>query len=295
MRDAKTLTASLGGHWYRDYGTAPCPVCQPDRRKDQNALTLRDRSDGRLLAHCKRLGCDFRDILAAAGFAPGDYRAPDPVELARRAAEQMAEAAKRSRQAERIWQEAQPIAGTLAETYLREARGITCALPQTLRFHQDCWHRVTAKRHPALVSLVEGGDGLAVHRTYLRPDGRGKADIETNKAMLGPISGGAVRLGKGQGPLVVAEGIETALSLLSGLLRAPSTIWAALSTSGIRSLRLPSDPGRLTIASDGDPAGQAAAQALAERADGFGWAVSLLPAPDGRDWNDVLIMKGDAA
>lgn len=294
MRDAKTLTASLGGHWYRNYGTASCPVCQPDRRKDQNALTLRDGSEGRLLAHCKRLGCDFRDVLRAAGIAPGDYRPVDAAELARREAEKRSAIERRAQQAKLLWRETQPIHGTTAETYLR-GRGINCALPQTLRFHQDCWHRVTAKRHPALIALVEGGDGLAVHRTYLRPDGRGKADIETNKAMLGPISGGAVRLGKGQGPLVVAEGIETALSLFSGLLRTPSTIWAALSTSGIRGLRLPSDPGRLTIASDGDPAGQAAAQALAERADGFGWAVSLLPAPDGRDWNDVLIMKGDAA
>jgi len=93
----------------------------------------------------------------------------------------------------------------------------------------------------------------------------------------------------------VAEGIETALSLASGLLGRPATVWAALSTSGIRGLHLPSQPGRLTISPDDDTAGREAANALAERAHALRWAVSLLPAPDGRDWNDILTMKGEAA
>ena len=112
--------------------------------------------------------------------------------------------------------------------------------------------------------------------------------------MLGAVQGGAVRLTGRPGPLVVAEGIETALSLASGLLSAPAAIWAALSTSGIRGLRLPDLPGRLTIAPDGDTAGREAAQALAARANALGWTVSILPAPDGRDWNDILCMKGGA-
>lgn len=294
MTDAMILTLDLGGQWHRGYGTAPCPICQPDARKGQNALTLKDGDEGRLLAHCKRLGCNFRDILVAVGLAPGDYRSPDPAELARRAAERQAETTKRARQAERLWKEAQPIAGTPAETYLREARGITNPLPDTLRCHPACWHGATAKRYPALLALVEGGDGFAVHRTYLRPQGCGKAAIEPDKTMLGTVAGGSVRLCEAQGPMVVAEGIETALSLPCALLRAPATIWAALSTSGMRGLRLPPDPGRLTIAPDGDDAGRKAAHALAERAHGLGWAVSMLPVPDGQDWNDILNGKGNA-
>ena len=53
--------------------------------------------------------------------------------------------------------------------------------------------------------------------------------------------------------------------------------------------------GQLTIASDGDAAGREAASALAARADALGWRVTLLPAPEGLDWNDVLLMKGEAA
>ncbi|PWG18064.1 DUF7146 domain-containing protein [Salibaculum griseiflavum] len=292
--NAKELTRELTGRWYRHQGAAPCPVCQPERRRDQNALSVSDGAGGSLLLHCHKSGCTFADILAAAGIRAGEYSPPDPEIIAQRKREERAQAEKRSRQARAIWQEALPIGGTLAETYLR-GRAIKCDLPNTLRFHPECWHGKTSKRHPALVARIEGADGCAVHRTYLRPDGLGKAEIEPAKAMLGTVAGGAVRLTDAHGPLVVAEGIETALSLASGLLGRPAKVWAALSTSGIQGLRLPSQPGRLTIAPDGDTAGRKAAHALAERAQGLGWQVSLLPAPDGHDWNDILTMKGEVA
>lgn len=250
-------------------------------------MTLTDGEGGRLLLHCKKSGCSFWDILAAAGIAPGSYAPPAPAIIARRETERRAEIDKRSRQARGLWDEAAPITGTLAETYLR-GRGITCAMPETLRFHGECWHGPTARRWPAMVSIVEGAEAFAVHRTYLAPDGRGKAQIDPDKMMLGYTRGGAVRLTQAQGPLVIAEGVETAMSLASGLLRAPATIWAALSTSGMRGLRLPSSRGRITIATDGDDAGQDAGRELACRAHGLGWKVSILPAPQGRDWNDIL-------
>ncbi|MCM2560921.1 toprim domain-containing protein [Lutimaribacter sp. EGI FJ00015] len=293
MSDARDLTQALGGKWYRSYGAAPCPVCQPQRKKGQNALTLADGRNGRLLLDCKKSGCAFLDILAAAGVRTGDYIPPDAATLAQREAEKRAEAQKRAAQAKQVWTEAKPIAGTVAETYLR-GRGITCDLGQVLRFHDECWHGPTAKRYPAMVAAVQGASLPAVHRTYLRADGSGKADIDPGKLMLGAVAGGAVWLTEGPGPLVVAEGIETGLSLASGLLRTPATVWAALSTSGIRGLRLPAQPGRLTIAPDGDKAGREAANALAARAHALGWQVSLLPAPDGRDWNDIQ-MKGETA
>jgi hypothetical protein len=201
MTDAKTLTEELGGKWYRIYGVGPCPCCQPERRRDQDALTLSDGATG-LLAHCKKSGCSFRDIMAAAGVTSGSYQPPDPLAAARRRAEEQAEAQKRAALAHSLWREALPIAGTVAEAYLR-GRAITCPLPETLRFAPSCWH-VTGRRYPALVALVEGAEGFAVHRTYLREDGTGKADGDPPKAMLGGVAGGAVRLAQGPGPLVVA-------------------------------------------------------------------------------------------
>lgn len=292
MTDAHDLTLALGGRWYRRRGAAPCSVCQPERRKGQNALSLADGDKG-LVLHCWKSGCSFRDILAAAGVTSGTYQAPDPAELARRRAEAKAEAERKARQALDVWREAQSITGTCAETYLRGC-GITCALPDTLRFHPECWHGATAQRLPALVARVEGAEGFAVHRTYLRADGTGKADVEPAKAMLGGVQGGAVRLSEGPGPLVVAEGIETALSLPCGLLRAPVTTWAALSASGLRALRLPPMPGEIIVAMDNDATGLGAGQDLAARAYRQGWKVSTLTPPEGaNDWNDFL--RGGAA
>lgn len=294
MNDAHSLTLSLCGGWHGRYGAAPCPICQPDRRKGQNALTLSDAPGGRLLAHCKKGGCSFADLARALGLAPGDFTRPDPAEIARAEAMARAEAEKRARQALALWTEALPINGTPAEIYLR-GRGLSLALPATLRFHPAAWHGATARRLPAMVALVEGCALPAVHRTYLRPDGSGKAPVEPAKAMLGGVQGGAVRLAEAHGRLVVAEGIETALSLACGLLPGAMTLWAALSTSGLRGLRLPSKAGSLTIATDGDDAGRSAGHALAERAHALGWKVSTLPAPEGRDWNDILTLKGNAA
>ena len=118
----------------------------------------------------------------------------------------------------------------------------------------------------AAVSLDGEAMPVAIHRTYLAEPGR-KAAIEPNKAMLGPVKGGAVRLSDGAGPLVIAEGIETALSLLGALGGHQPRVWAALSTSGIGGLQLPALPGDLVVAPDRDAAGMKAAHTLAQRAE----------------------------
>lgn len=301
LGDAQAITLSLGGRWFGNYGQTYCPAHLNVRTP---ALSLSEAADGRLLATCHS-GCDFTSIIRALrglGLLESD-RQPDFREhyTHARASEVKSDhataakgdAEKRSRQALRLWREALPVAGTPAETYLR-GRGITCPLPKTLRFHPSCWHP-TGKRLPALVAFVEGAGGAAVHRTYLRAHGDGKADVEPARAMLGTTAGGAVRLATSSGRLVVAEGMETALSLLCGLMDGPLTLWAALSTSGLRGLRLPAEPGRLTIAADGDPAGHEAAYALATRAGALGWKVATAEPPAGADWNDILMKRAMAA
>ena len=234
-------------------------------------------------------------MVAAADVQPGDYRRPDLREIVQRKAQDSAEAMRRSEAAKRVWAEAKPITGTFAETYLR-GRGISCALPDSLRFHPRCYHGPSKAQLPAMVALVTGGDGFAIHRTFLRADGSGKAGLpDGDKMMLGRICGGAVRLSDAPGRMVVAEGIESALSLLCGLLSEPATVWAALSTSGLRSLRLPDVPGLISIATDPDPQGREAAKHLAKRAHGLGWRVSILDPGNGRDFNDILNEQAVAA
>ena len=59
----------------------------------------------------------------------------------------------------------------------------------------------------------------------------------------------------------------------------------------MRSLTLPPHPRKLIVATDGEAAGRDAGNVLANRAHTLGWDVSLLTAPDGQDWNDVLMAK----
>lgn len=286
MNDAQTLTQTLGGKWRGHTGLAPCPVCQVERRRDQKGLSIRAEG-GTLLAFCHKSGCDFRDIVKAAGL-PRDGLRLDPVAAREADAQRDAYGQAQLAKARRLWATCKPLRGTKGETYLR-GRGITCPLPPSLGWAVDAFHGPSARYLSAMVGDVSTG---GIHRTYFEKAGERLS--RNAKMMQGPCAGGAVVLSEAQGPLVVCEGIETGLSLLSGLLNAPATVWAALSTSGIKALELPQAVGRLTIAADGDAAGKEAANALATRATALGWRVSLLPAPDGRDWNDILRMKGGA-
>ncbi|MDP3264027.1 MAG: toprim domain-containing protein [Tabrizicola sp.] len=286
MSDARDLTNALSGSWRGNHGSAPCPVCQPERRRDQRALSIREEG-GRLLTFCHKSGCDFRAVTEAAGL-PASTGAID-LQAAREADTRRAtyEAEQRAK-ARKLWDVGRPISGTKGETYLR-SRGITCALPPSLRWVADAYHGPSARWQSAMVADVSTG---GVHRTFFEKSG---ARLERNaKMMQGPCSGGAVALSEAQGPLVVCEGIETGLSLLSGLLGEPAEVWVALSTSGIRALRLPPQPRRLIIAADGDAPGMQAANALGDRAYCLGWDVYLFAAPDGQDWNDVQQSKGAA-
>jgi hypothetical protein len=144
----------------------------------------------------------------------------------------------------------------------------------------------------ALVTRGPEATPVGIHRTFLARDGAGKAPVASPKMMLGPCGGGAVRLADDDGPLVVAEGIETALSVLGGL-GPGSRVWATLGVSGMKKLVLPAPSAggsrELVIASDGDEKGRTAANILAVRANAEGWSVRLMPAPEGLDWNDVAM------
>lgn len=279
---AKNLTAHLGGIWRNGHGQAPCPICQPERRVDQNALSISD-SNGTLLLYCFKSNCQFQEILRAAGmshFATSAHRMGEATHLKTELEYWSAQLAK----AEDIWLSTEPIEGTMAEAYLR-GRGISCDIPQTLRFWPDAYHGPTGNWSCAMVAKVEPTGGI--HRTFFTKSGERVA--KSPKMMLGPCVGGAVRLSQANGPLVVCEGIETGLSLLSGLLNGPANVWAALSTSGMKALELPKFPGELIIATDGDLAGRQAGNSLGNRACGLGWNVSFMAAPEGLDWNDALI------
>ncbi|MAM63857.1 toprim domain-containing protein [Maritimibacter sp. UBA3975] len=286
--DGRTLTHNLGGAWRHGQGNAPCPICQPERRRDQTALSISE-TNGKLLLHCFKSGCSFVEI-ANAAHLPLE-RAQVDFDAVRETKRKQAEYRKAHLSKGRsLWDRSLPINGTRGEAYLR-GRGISCDMPPSLRWMPDIHHAPTMIWGAAIVANVEPTGG--VHRTFF--DKKGNRLAKSAKMMLGPCSGGAVRLSEAaSGPLVVCEGIETGLSLLSGLLAFPAAVWAALSAPGIAALELPREPSELIIATDGDEAGREAGDKLGLRATALGWKVSLMPAPDGKDWNDVLT-KGEAA
>lgn len=199
--------------------------------------------------------------------------------------------------AARLFASSVPVAGTLAETYLR-SRGITLGgNASALRFHPKCWHRDEGQTksipRPALIAAVTDGAGAlqGVHRTWLAPDGRGKAAVETQRRAMGHLLGNAVRLTPCDDTLVVGEGIETMLSIREAAPGLP--VWAALSSGHLGAVLLPEGLQRLYIAIDRDPAGQRAAERLSARANEVGITVRVFE-PRLGDFNDDLRADGPA-
>ncbi|WP_208000044.1 DUF7146 domain-containing protein [Bartonella saheliensis] len=283
---AQKITCELSGVWHGRYGTARCPA-----HDDQlPSLSLSNGYDGRLLLYCYA-GCSFKEIIQALrriGLL-GKQAYDHTLSFSKQFCTDLKRTKQKAERAKKIWQQSQPIKDTLAETYLR-MRGITCELPADLRFHDKCPHPL-GMILPALVALIKGAGSFAIHRTFLQANGC-KIDQKPAKAMLGAVMGGAVHLSQDNPEhLVICEGIETGLSLLSGLLSEPVNVWASLSTSGMMRVNFPRTKGRLTIAMDGDDAGRKAGFTLAKRAYSQGFEVFMMQAPKGMDFNNVLLSQ----
>ncbi|MAI47435.1 MAG: hypothetical protein CBC34_015820 [Hyphomicrobiaceae bacterium TMED74] len=280
---AEAITKALGGRWFGRNGIARCPA-HSDRSP---SLSIADGEASRLLLYC-HAGCAYDDVYHAVreqleGHFPKAEHVPIVDNTTSRAA------TSNAHRAGTIWNTSVSIEGTLAEDYLR-SRSIMCDLPETLRFHSALRHPTECSL-PAMTALVQRTDGnqLGLHRTFLGPHRPVKSRLQPSKAMLGPCKGGAVRLRTGNSGLIVCEGIETGLSLCGGT-ESDFAVWAALSTSGVKGLRLP-EPRQfnasLVVAMDGDLPGRKAGSELAQRAAAAGWMVETVSAPEGLDFNDV--------
>jgi DNA primase len=193
------------------------------------------------------------------------------------------------REAVSIWRGARPADGTAAERYLRN-RGIRIPIPPTIRFAQLPYGR-RGDVLPCLVAVVAspGGKVAGVQRTFLKPDGSGKADVPSPKLSLGRIREGAIRLGPAAPEMIVCEGAEDALTAVQEL-QAPA--WAAAGASLLPSIVFPPVVRSVVIAADNDAGGdreaRKAAEAFAER----GLTVRIMrPDPQFKDLNDQLLGK----
>jgi putative DNA primase/helicase len=285
---AEAIAKALGGRKAGGGWTALCPA-HDDRTP---SLSIREADDNnKVLVHC-HAGCDQERVIATLR-GRGLW-----AENARRSTSRVSRRtpiectpdhgdANRTQAALANWQSAKPAQGTPVETYLAK-RGICLPTPDALRFHAGLKHP-SGGIWPVMVALVtNGADGrpLAIHRTFLARDGAGKAPVDPQKMMFGPCRGGAVRLADPSEVLMVGEGIETCLA---AMLARGHPAWAALSTSGLRSLDLPTDVRDVIVLADGDEAGEAAAQDCALRWRRQGRRVRIARPPHGLDFNDLLL------
>lgn len=279
------------------------------------------------------LGGDALDLVAQVLFRGDKSRAvkwsrawlglddadPTSFEQHRRQAAERRERSKREdtrRQsyAAKIFLAAQPmLAGTVAAAYpARRAIDIAelARQPRALRFHPALWNEETQRHWPALVAAIDNADGrmVAVHRTWLAPDGSGKAPLREPKMTLGRYAGGCIRLWRGASGkalkdapaddiVVISEGIEDGLSVAVAV--PEYRVLAAVSLSNMSNIALPDAIGSVIIMAQNDPPGSPAVRALDRAAQHFlrlGKRVRIARPPDQvKDINDLLRTSRGAA
>ncbi|MCB4767720.1 toprim domain-containing protein [Ancylobacter sp. Lp-2] len=222
---------------------------------------------------------DFADVAnEARTFLNLRHPEPEPSTLRRRVVPAPAGHVEAAR---RLFAMSQPLAGTLAETYLRR-RGITLLHGTgNLRFHPRCYYKPgdgPSETWPAMIAAVTDLTGriTGIHRTWLAPDGSDKAPVDAPRKAMGDLLGSTVRIGVPDSVMAAGEGIETMLSLrqvLPNMAMAP-----ALSAAHLAAILFPPALRRLYIVRDNDPAGDAARDMPMERANAEGIeAICLSP------------------
>jgi phage/plasmid primase-like uncharacterized protein len=126
-----------------------------------------------------------------------------------------------------------------------------------------------------------------IHRTFLLPDGSGKAGPKGREKMI-LADWGVIRLIPDEDMTIglgICEGIETGLSIIQAANWRP--VWACGSAAGIAEFPVIRGIESLTIFADNDTAGINAANKCAARWAADGREVRIIPPRDG-DWNDVV-------
>jgi hypothetical protein len=204
----------------------------------------------------------------------------------------------------RCWSQGIDPAGTVVEVYLRARGGLTVPDGAPIRFHPRCQRGPSdlpggPEFWPAMLALMTdpvSSEPVGLHRTYLRPDGSGKAPVaargnKTLKAKMILGTWGVMRLapddqiGRAIG---IAEGIENALTASQIIGWGP--VWAAGTLGCIKSLPVLPGIETLHIFPDADDCGVGleAARACGKRWLVAGREVLIHVPPTGKDWNDAI-------
>lgn len=249
----------------------PCPVCGG---KDRFRF---DDKEGRGTSICNACGArdgmklaldftgrSFIEIAPRIDLLLGNLK-PDPTKPQADITPEV-----RARLLREVYAGSRPIEpGDVAHRYLASRRIEELVYPRALRFHPGLNDGAGGVR-PALLAMVgvPGAERFAsIHRTFLRSDGGGKAEMASPRKMMpGALPDGAcVMLSDWTGgPIGIAEGLETAMSC-SALFNLP--VWSAINATMLEKWSPPADASEVVIFADNDVShtGAAAAYALGKR------------------------------
>jgi putative DNA primase/helicase len=304
----RSLARALGGEVSGDHVLAPGPR---HSKHDRSMAVWIDPSSPSLVRVHSFAGDDWRDCLKHTE----SLRGIDARETFRSARSQLrgskhptaenstiarpraANEDHRSERALDIFKQSVDAHGSPVEAYLKSRRLRLPRGAHVLRYHAACPFRLEngkSIRLPTMVALfrnIISDKPVAIHRTALKPDGSGKAEVTglgNPKKMLGPTRGAVIKLDRDADVSLgvgIAEGIETGLTIFGAHW---SPIWACGAAGAISTFPVLSGIDELTIFGDADPAGITAARTCQAR-----WAQAdklctiLLPQTDGNDWNDL--------
>jgi putative DNA primase/helicase len=281
---AAEIAWALGGAYHSgDWWRCRCPVHQSHGA----TLALHD-GDRALVVYCFA-GCPPVKVLKKLREL-GLFNGPPNPDRVQPATSNNQRAERNRARALRIWNDAKLAErAVLLGRYLR-SRNITMPIPRTLRWARSCWHDLERASYSAMIAAVADvtGNMIAIQRTYLLPDCSGKAPLKHVRLSLGPVKGGAVRLAPAGPLLMIAEGVETALSAMQAC---ALPAWAALSNVGIENLILPEAVHEVIILADNDTngVGQRSARIAGQRWVREGRKVRIALPPAKGDFNDMLL------
>ena len=278
---ARQICEKFYGYWKNNKGMCCCPA------HEDNTPSL-GVSIGRnaILFHCFA-GCPQKEVLAGferQGVPAHSLFSGSSIPIPAASPKEI----KPSANAQRLWRQAQRLQGTIARTYL-ETRLISVTSPE-LRFLERT--PLGPEGHvrflPAMLAAVRtDADIMAIHRTFLLPNGSGKADFVKPKRALGSLCTGAVRLfAPKNGVLGLAEGTESAMSAtqLTGI-----PTWATLGNERFGIVTIPESVKQLYLFVEHDAGGDLAEAKAREHFQMPGRSIiARRPGRRGDDWNNEL-------
>lgn len=259
-------------------------MCRCPAHDDKKPSLHVEEKNGKVLVHCHSRNCSQEAVIKAlrsrglwhSNGTPRVSRNPDT--------ENAFGEYERLRKGLAICRAAFHGSSSLLKPYLA-GRGIDEVPSSAMYLPRKDSKRLTGKNYAAMVFSVRDAEGRfrGAHVTPLTRDGTKK--IKKLVRMFGPTKGGFIQLGKlpRKGPLIIAEGPETAMS---ASICANTPAISALN-AGNMAILSPSVLGEIIYAADNDKVGRKAARAGARKLKlNDPRRIVRIATPKLNDWND---------